>query len=301
VGFRRAIQIMNGLIFGGGGLLALIAGIAASVPAAIVFGAVMMLLAGLAVGRIEMQIRGVKAKGARVREMMDAVAREVFDAPAEVRPGYDLSVTAGAAAARVAAMETDVGFTTDGQCKGVRVSVASHASALGRQMGELSHVYSHVVVDVLGCTAKFRLSNEGVASRIGRVAGVTEDAKVGDESFDASFAIDADTELARDVLDESIRKRLLELRSQVSRVSQDFGVGTMSVILTSHGLALRWPGEIDPAFAKHIRDLLLDMRTRLLAHEDRKAARAAKGTGYRVVEGEPLPAEEESEEKARAL
>lgn len=47
---------------------------------------------------------------------------------------------------------------------------------------------------------------------------------------------------------------------------------------------MRWPGEIDPPLAILVRDLLLDMRARILAYEDRKAARAgAGGDTYRVV------------------
>jgi len=66
-------------------------------------------------------------------------------------------------------------------------------------------------------------------------------------------------------------------------VSQDFGPGTMSVILTHHGLALRWPGEIDPPLAAFIRDLLVDMRQKMLAHVDRKARVVAEDVAYRVA------------------
>ncbi len=54
-----------------------------------------------------------------------------------------MTVTAGAAAgAMMNAMDNDLGYTADGECRGVKVSVASHASTLGPQLGELSHVYS---------------------------------------------------------------------------------------------------------------------------------------------------------------
>jgi hypothetical protein len=77
----------------------------------------------------------------------------------------------------------------------------------------------------------------------------------------------------------------MELRSNVGA----------SVVLTRHGLAVRWPGEIDVALATYIRDLLLDMRTRMLAHADRAAVRVADGAAYRVAAD--TPAEEEQEEE----
>jgi len=141
----------------------------------------------------------------------------------------------------------------------------------------------------------FRLTKEGAGSKIARAAGLANDATIGDEAFDSAWTIDADPGLARAVLDPSIRARLMELRSRVGEVSQDFGPGTMSVILTQHGLALRWPGDINVAFATYIRDLLLAMRERILAHVDREAARGGAQAGYRVGAdaGEALPPSEE--------
>src|SRR5439155_1086504 len=160
----------------------------------------------------------------------------------------------------------------DGKCGGVRVSVASHASTLGRQFGEFSHIYSYVCVDMLGLATRFNLTKQGAGSLIGRATGMMKDANIGDAGFDGMWNVDADEALAREVLDESIRKRLIDLRGMVGQVSQDFSVGTMSIVLTHHGLALRWPGEMTVELASYIRDLLTDMRTRMLAHEDRKAA-----------------------------
>src|SRR6185369_10760080 len=130
--------------------------------------------------------------------------------------------------------ESDEGaaFTADGACGGVKVSVASHASRMGKQFGEMSHVYSYVCVDVLGLERKFHLTKEGAASKLALATGLTKEAEIGDTAFDAAWAVGADGDLARDVLDESVRARLTDLRSKVGLVSQDFGPGTMSVILT---------------------------------------------------------------------
>ena len=103
------------------------------------------------------------------------------------------------------------------------------------------------------------------------------------------------------MLDDSIRERIMQLQSKLQLVSQDYGHGTMSIILTKHGLAIRWPGEIDLPLATFIRDLLLlDMRERLLAHADREAhVRVEAGVGYRVagdISARPEPRPEPPEE-----
>ncbi len=301
----RFLQVMFGAIFGGVALVALILSIAnksaAALPAVLVPG----FIATVAVLVFEVQIRGLRAKGRAVRENIEAIAAKVFDAPGVVQAGYDMSVTSGALGASMSALENDVGFTADGTHGGVRVSAASHASTLGRQIGEFSHVYSHVVVDMRGLEIPFRLSKEGVGSALVHVTGLGKDVPTGDAAFDKVWNVNADEGLARDVLTDSIRTKLMELKAGVSSVSQDFGVGTMSVILTRHGLAIRWPGPIDPAFAVYLRDLLLEMRTRILAYVDRQAARGGAADGYRVI-AEPAPGAEpldslptEAEEKSR--
>jgi hypothetical protein len=283
----RLVQIFVGAAFG---LMTLAGAFVAAArwdtagPRALLFPAFTFLMASVAIGVLQIQIRTLAKKSERLRANLETIATQLFDAPAVVRPGYDLSVTAGAAmAAWATSMEAGTGFTADGRVRDVRVSIASHTSTVGRQLGELSHVYSHVVVDVLGLDTPFRLSKEGVGAMIGRATGLSKDVALGDPAFDAAWNVHADEDLARAVLDPLVRARLTELESKVGLVSQNYGVGTMSVILTSHGLALRWPGEIDAPLAQYMRDLLLDMRSRMLAHVDRKAARAGRGEGYRVA------------------
>src|SRR5205814_324333 len=82
----------------------------------------------------------------------------------------------------------------DGEVSGVKVSIASHASVMGRQFGELAHVYSHVVVDVLGLVTPFRLTKEGAGSKIVRAAGLSNEAEVGDETFDSAWNVGAEAE-----------------------------------------------------------------------------------------------------------
>lgn len=298
----RILQIGLASIFGLVGLLGVIGSIlhGGEMLGLAVFP---LVLAAIAYGVFELQIRKLAEKGRRVRANIEDIARQVFDAPAMVRPGYDMTVTSGAFGTTMAGMETDVGFTADGVCKGVRTSIASHASTLGRQIGELSHVYSYVAVDLRGLEARFRLGKEGVGSALFKAAGVSKDTEVGDAGFDATWNVDCDPDLAREVFDDSIRARIMELQSKVGYVSQDFGVGTMSLVVTQHGLAIRWPGDIQPALAAFMRDLLLDMRTKILAHEDRKAAQGAASPGYRVV-SDPIPesiSEPDEEAKRRGM
>ncbi len=259
----------------------------------------------LVVGILELQIRSVRTKDQRVRGSIEQCARQVFDAPGTLRPEYDVSVTASP---RVAAFTESFdgrgGFTTDGVYKGVRVSVASHASIAGRQMGEFSHIYSYVCVDVLGATEPFFLTRQGAFGSVATAIGLVKDVQIGDSAFDGAWIIHADQALARDVLDESIRARLNELESKVSLVSINMAQGAMSVVLTRHGLAIRWPGEMSPELAMFMRDLLIDMRARILTHLDRKAT-AGVGTGYRVsaddrpaTEAAPLSEEDPAEPRA---
>jgi hypothetical protein len=221
-----------------------------------------------------------------------------------------MSVTTTAAmAAYVTAFDSSRGFTTVGEYEGVRVQVGSHASVAGRQMGEFSHVYSHVCVDVLGATEPFYLVKQSVGGTVAKMVGVVKDVAIGDEAFDKAWIIHADQALARDVLDASIRARMDDLQSKVSMVSLDFAQGHMRVVLTRHGLAIRWPGPMTPELAIFMRDLLVDMRTRILAHLE-KRAHAGMGHGYRVAAGDAVdaaagaagaaPASAESEEPGAA-
>jgi len=151
-------------------------------------------------------------------------------------------------------------------------------------------VYSHVCVDVLGATEPFYLVKQSVGGTVAKMVGAVKDATLGDEAFDKAWIIHADQALARDVLDGSIRARLDDLQSKVSQVSLDFAQGHMHVVLTRHGLAIRWPGPMTPELALFMRDLLVDMRTRILAHLERRA-HAGMGHGYRVAAGEAAGAE----------
>lgn len=304
---QRVMQIVIGSLFGVSalGLLAVaVARAPVDGPKVFLPPLVAAAIGAMAVGLFQLQFRGLRKKGEAVRASVDACAARVFDAPGAVRPGYDLSVTmTPGMAAWVSGVDSDVGFTTEGQHRGARVSVASHVSVAGRQMGEFSHVYSYVCVDVLGATEPFYLTKQGAFSAVTNATGLSHDVKIGDAAFDAAWNVSADPALAKDVLDDSIRARLAELRARVPSVSMDMAQGTMSVILTKSGLAIRWPGPMPPELAIFMRDLLLDMRERILAHLDRRAARAGAGQveGYRVVADEAAPAslEEPSDEAAR--
>ena len=277
-----------GLAKGGGGM-----------DAGFAMGAIFLVIGAIAYSIFEWQLRGLRRKAQRVRHSIEECAARVLDAPGAVRPGYDQTVTLGATMGTwVASTDAGDGFTTDGEYKGVRVSVASHVSTVGRQFGELSHIYSHVVVDVLGATPRFRLSKQGVGSFVGRAAGLQHDVKIGDAAFDGAWNIDAEEGLARYVLDDEARARLSELRARVGTVSQDYGPGTMSVVVTPKGLALRWPGAIDPGLAAYVRDLLVHIRGRMLAYLENEARkRVETGEGYRVG-GEAEAAEVGPEEGA---
>jgi len=75
---------------------------------------------------LQAQIRSYRRQDAVVRASIEQCAARVFDAPAPVRPEYDMSVTTTAAmAAYVTAFDSSRGFTTVGEYRGVRVQVAS--------------------------------------------------------------------------------------------------------------------------------------------------------------------------------
>jgi len=287
VKLKRGLQIFFVCLFTLVSLSIAVTAIASPRPVAVLplLGLMMipLLIGSIPVAVLEVQLRLLRKAGGIIRGNIDAISRELFDEPGAVRPGYDLTVTNPTTGALVSSLDTDMGFTTDGVCRGARVSIASHTSAAGRQLGEFSHTYSHVVVDVLGLDKPFSIRREGAASKVARAIGIGKDATVGDAAFDATFVVDADEELARAVLDDSIRRRLGDLQAQVHRVSSEMGPGGMSVILTKHGLALRWPGDITPQLARFVRDLLLDMREKMLAHEARVAARVDGAVGYRVA------------------
>lgn len=282
--------------YGFSGVFALMAaamlsiGVAQGHPLQAALPAAMLFVVGAAVWLgFGYQIRRVAMQGDAVRAAVTEVSATLFDAPAAVRPGYDMTVTSGRAGAALNAMETDAGFTAEGTFGDARVGVASHVSTLGRQVGELTHTYSYVVVDARGLDVPFRLTKQGAFDEVVQLA--TGDVTVGDEAFDAEWSITADPTLARAALDDSVRERLTALRARVPSVSQDVGPGTMSVVLTRHGLAIRWPGPLDVELATFMRDLLLDMRRAILTHVDREALRAASAGGphYRVAADPTAP------------
>lgn len=296
---RRILQIFFGCLFGlvsATFMMGAIGRVMHGAPATALLVALFPLLIGLIpIGAIELQIRSLNKTGKAVRAAMEAVAKAVFDAPAELRRGYDLSAVGITMPMPDLLQANDENaWTADGTCGDVRVSAASHTSVAGRQIGELHHVYSHVVVDVLGLVKPFKIQKQGLITRLGLVS----DTEVGDAAFDAMFRIEGDSELMKAVLDDGIKKRIAELQAQVGSVSQDGPFGGMFITLSKQGLALRWPGELNAAFATYVRDLLLEMREKILAYENRAAAKVRVGeqTGYRIAATPEEPAEEEAVE-----
>ncbi len=257
-----------------------------SVPLAIA-SVVPFFLSALFFSVMELQRRSFARSAAAVKEAITACSTSVFDSPGRVVPGYDLDATLTSQlwGGLFREPDNDAAFTTEGRHGDVKVSVASHVSVLGRQFGESHHTYSHVLVDVLGLTRPFAITRERLGAKLVKAVGASSDVQVGDKAFDDTFLVATDEALARDVLDESIRSRLMALQAQVKNVSSDMGVGGMVVVLTDRGLALRWPGDLTPELAAHVRDLLFDLQERLLAHENRLAVRVgtAAAGGYRVA------------------
>jgi hypothetical protein len=302
---KRVMQLLLTGIFGLAGLGVAVSALVSGHVGAAAAGLVPLVMAVVFYGIFEIQIRSFARAGAEVRKAIEACSRSVFEAPGRLLEGYDLDATTTSALVAGFAREAnnDAAFTTEGAYRDAKVSVASHVSVVGRQMGEFHHTYSHVLVDVLGLDRPFRISREGAAAKVAKAMGAMTDVSVGDEGFDKTFMVGTDDAFAKAVLDDGIRRRLLELQSKVKNVSIDSGVGCMSVTLTKKGLALRWPGDITPELAIFIRDLLLDMRANMLAYENRTAARvgaeATAGAGYRLaVDDEEAPAEVEARNAA---
>lgn len=245
-------------------------------------------------------------EAARVaREGVAASAKATFDAPADVRSGYDHEATnTGPLMMRMKTDDPETAFTAVGRFGDINVAIGSHVSILGRQNDESHHTYSQVIVDVLGLDKPFRLTHEFVTARLGKHLGTLQDIDLGDAEFDAAFLLASDDEFCRAVLDESIRKRLLSLQADAKKVSVQMGVGNLSVLLSKRGLALHWPGEMTPERAVEIRDLLVDMRANMLAHQNRAAMRLAAEAGaggYRIAaeEARETAADEDGEAEAR--
>jgi hypothetical protein len=241
--------------------------------------------------------RQLAERGAPVRGGLESLAKTFFDSPGELSDGYDSSVTDPATT--ITRQDSDLGWTAVGTCGGARVAIASLISELGREQGESWHTYSYVCVDLQGLDVWFHMTRPELGLLLGRHDPKNE-AKIGEPAFDEAWNILANEDVARAVLDDSVRARLGELRIAVSDVSQY--VGAMTILASRHGLALRWPGELTPERAAFIRDLLLDMRRNLLLHVSRQAAQAAAppAVAYRVADepAEPLD-EEAAEEPAR--
>lgn len=298
---KRFLQLLLAGVFGLAGIALIVSGFMRGTPTAGFVGLVPLLMGGIFYWILEKQIRSYAAAGLAVKANIEACSKAVFDAPGQVVEAYDIQATTTSMIVAGFAREATnkAAYTTEGTFRDARVSVASHVSVMGRQLGEFHHTYSHVLVDVLGLARTFKLSREGAAAKLAKAVGGMTDATVGEQDFDKTFIVGTDPAFARAVLDESIRRRLLHMQSQVKNVSIDSGVGCMTLTLTRKGLALRWPGEMTPELAIFIRDLLLDMRANMLAYETRAAARigteATTGsTGYRVASDEEPAAEQEA-------
>ncbi len=276
--------LMTGILASVGALLT-VSGLLQGHMFAVVPGVVCLSMAAFTYAMVEFQLRSLARRLASVRQNIEAVALVAFDSPSRVEAGYDLSMTmAPVLMAWVAAMDAGDGFTTSGVYKGVPVAVGSHVSVQGRQMFELHHVYSYVAVDAAGIDVRFTLTNQGPFKLFSKLLSDKGDVQIGDEVFDRTWMVDTDDALAKDVYDAGVRARLMKLKELVGIVSSDFAYGSMSLILTRRGLALRWPGDMSPELASYVRDLLLDMRANILAHLDKRArAQGAVAAGVRVA------------------
>ncbi|HVY48798.1 MAG TPA: hypothetical protein VHB21_23075 [Minicystis sp.] len=264
----RYVGWVFGAIFGGFGLFMLtlaVLGLGKKPDLLWAPGAVFALVGLSLIGAIEFQVSRLRAARRAVHATVAAVAERLFDTPARVTDGYDGSALMGPFGAWSTSFDGANFTAAEGTSKGAKLLVASHPSVVGRQMFELYHVYSYVIVDVPGVWTTFMLTEQDGATKLFSKLGGGRDVEVGDAAFDQAFIVDADPDVAARVLDPSIRERLMRLRGQVASVSQDWGAGRMSVGLGARGLGIRWPGELSVAFAEALRDLLLDMRARLLA------------------------------------
>lgn len=267
--------------------------------------ALALAVVGLVVrARLATLVKTAREAARRARQAVASSAKAAFDAPAEVRLGYDHEATnTGPLMMRMKTDDPETAFTAVGRVGDINVAIGSHVSILGRQEDEPHHTYSQVVVDVLGLDKPFRLTHEFVTARLGKHLGTLQDLELGDAEFDAAFIVESDEELCRAVLDESIRKRLLSLQADARKVSVQMGVGNLSVVLSKRGLALHWPGEIGPERAVEIRDLLVDMRANMLAHQNRAVMRLAAEAGaggYRIAaeEARETTADEDGDAEA---
>lgn len=110
---------------------------------------------------------------------------------------------------------------------------------------------SHVLIEKQGLRAPFRCMTKGTLTSLARKGMSTSPTLTGDSAFDEAWVVDADADVARAALTDDVRAALLRLQSQLSWMT------VASVEVTSHGLVLRWPGELSTSFAAHLRDLAL--------------------------------------------
>jgi hypothetical protein len=261
------MQVALTLIFGATALL--MASVYLSMPArrgpllgiAVFNGA----LAIIAYGVFQVQFRAVRKATERVRASMGAIAGKLFDAPVPVLDRYDGSELIGPWGGMSRGLDGDTWSAAEGDWKGARLLVASHPSVVGRQMFEMYHVYSYVVVDVPGVKQPFTVTEEaGAFGNLFTGASNAPKVEFEDPAFEKAWLVHSEPGFAKRVLDGSVRLRLLELREQVKNVSQDFAQGRMSLRLDSRGLIVRWPGELNAHFAGFMRDLLMDLRGKML-------------------------------------
>jgi hypothetical protein len=136
---------------------------------------------------------------------------------------------------------------TRGPFKGRRLDIGT-AVIPGR---DFDVFVSHVLVEQAALPTPFRVMTKGTITRLARLGMKTSPTTTGDAAFDDKWVVDSDHALAISVLDDELRRSLIELADSAP------WAGVASIEVTRTGLMLRWPEELTPGSAAYFRDVAL--------------------------------------------
>lgn len=245
--------------------------------AALLFFALMALLADVMFRRATRIFRSVVA---RATEAMQAAARELFDeGAAEVTDRWDDAVARRVFGVRAKARD---GFThferlaIEGHHGGGAWQIAS--LVIPTRNEPLYLAMSYVRVDVEGAEVVLRARHQTGFGRLARKLTGGRDVHLGDAAFDDEFLLEGDAALFREVFDESVRARLMELAAVANKISVLRG---LELEVADGSLVLHWPDELTAGQMCAIRDVLAQLRARLIAALGRRAAAGVRVGGLR--------------------
>jgi hypothetical protein len=236
------------------GVLFLVAPRASANAAFITWG-----IALLCAAMFELRVRGHRRACVRAQKTLGEIARADLQSPTLVseRPGDELveELASNPQLANLLASRS-TRFFVSGERNARSFEIGTAVVALR----DFDRHHSYVCLRDDRLPSALRVMTRGAVTSFARMGmSYAHDVKTGDATFDAVWIVDADEDVVRAVLDDGMRKTLLDLQSRLGWMQ------VASLEATRFGLVVRWPSTIETGSAAYLCDLVLAMHARFVA------------------------------------